>query len=141
MMALAVLVLGGCDGTSDISVSDAVVPVPATADTAAVYLRITNSGDIDDQLLMVTTPQAAAADLHKTSISASGRAKMEAVGALKIPAGETVDLTPGGLHLMMMQPKPLRAGGTVDLTLTFEHAGERKVTARVSDDIADVVGR
>lgn len=138
------LVAGGVvacgPGTSEITVSDAIVPVPATVDTAAVYLRITNDGDRDDRLLTVSTPQASLTHLHETSIDADGRAGMAAVGTLAIPAGETVDLSPGGLHLMMMQPDELVDGETVDLTLTFEHAGTKTVTARVTDDLDDVVG-
>jgi copper(I)-binding protein len=44
---------------------------------------------------------------------------------LAIPAGETVTLAPGGYHLMFMElDGALEAGGSVDVTLTFERAGE-----------------
>ena len=63
--SLGVAALVGCGpGTSRIEVADAVVPVPATADSAAIYLRITNDGDADDRLLKVSTPRAELTTLH-----------------------------------------------------------------------------
>ena len=45
-------------------------------------------------------------------------------GALEIPAGETVELKPGGLHIMFLDVSdPFREGGTVAITLEFEKAG------------------
>lgn len=44
---------------------------------------------------------------------------------LPLPAGETVRLQAGGLHLMLVGlRRPLAAGDVVPLTLTFERAGE-----------------
>ncbi len=51
---------------------------------------------------------------------------------IAIPAGETVELTPGGLHLMFMKVKePFKNGGSVALTLTFEKAGSVDVVLQV----------
>lgn len=140
ILMLGVLLVTACGpGTSKITVTDALVPVPATADSASIYLKITNDGDRDDRLVKVTTPLAALTILHSTAIDPDGRATMTGVGSVKIPAGETVDLSPGGLHLMMMQPDAVSAGDEVDLSLTFEHAGTIEVTARVTDDIEEVL--
>ena len=44
---------------------------------------------------------------------------------LPIPAGATVELAPGGLHMMFMELKqPLLAGDQIKVKLTFEKAGE-----------------
>jgi len=145
-LALAVLVawlpsLVACDpATSEITVADAFVPVPATAESAAAYLTIRNSGDLDDELVGVSTPSAPMAHLHESTVDAEGRSKMVAVGALKIPANSTVALRPAGLHLMLMQPAPLAAGERVELTLRFRHAGAKRVEAKVVDDISEVIG-
>jgi len=57
---------------------------------------------------------------------------MRAVDRLEIPAGETVSLEPGGYHIMLLDlASPLEEGSTVELTLTFENAGELVVTAEV----------
>jgi len=138
---LVAFALVGCGPkVSKISVRRATVPVPATADSAAVYLSIANDGDLDDELLSVSTPAASLTTLHETSIDASGRATMKAVGTLVVPAGATVDLRPGGLHLMMMQPRALAAGDRVELTLTFRHAGAVRVTATVVADVDESMG-
>lgn len=137
----AVLGLVGCQASkADVAVTDAAVPVPASEDTAAVYLTITNSGGTDDVLLSVSTPSAALTHLHKSSVDAEGRATMEAIGTLKIPADTTVKLSPGGLHLMMSKPRPLATGDTVELTLTFKESGTKRVAAKVIDDISEVMG-
>ena len=59
---------------------------------------------------------------------------------IAIPANSTVKLTPGGLHLMMSQPKPLAKGDAVELVLTFERSGTKTVRAKVIDDISEVLG-
>ena len=138
---LGVAALVGCGpGTSRIEVADAVVPVPATADTAAIYLRITNDGDADDRLLRVSTSRAERTTLHETTVDPDGRATMAGVGSVKIPAGETVSSAPEG-STDDAATRPARRRDTVDLTLTFEQAGTVTVPASVTDDIDDVVGR
>jgi periplasmic copper chaperone A len=56
-------------------------------------------------------------------------------GGLPIAAGETVNLAPGGNHVMLEQlTRPLKAGEKIPLTLNFERSGARQVEAQVSDD-------
>jgi periplasmic copper chaperone A len=58
--------------------------------------------------------------------------RMREVSAIDVPAGQTVELKPGGLHLMFMGLKaPLKEGDSVPLTLRFEKAGEKTVQLRV----------
>ena len=58
--------------------------------------------------------------------------KMRPVGALELRPGAPTVLKPGGLHIMLMGVKaPLRQGETFPLTLTFEGAGRREVSATV----------
>ena len=48
----------------------------------------------------------------------------EKADGIPIPAGQTVTLQPGGLHIMFMQvEKPFEEGRNVRVTLTFEKAG------------------
>ncbi|MEZ5406983.1 MAG: copper chaperone PCu(A)C [Acidimicrobiales bacterium] len=67
------------------------------------------------------------------SSAADGAMVMQEVkGGLEIPAGETVELAPGGYHVMLMElAEPLKEGATFDLTLTFENAGEKTVNVEV----------
>jgi hypothetical protein len=45
-----------------------------------------------------------------------------------------VALEPGGYHIMLLElAAPLEVGSTIDVTLTFEHAGQKVVSAEVRD--------
>ena len=57
---------------------------------------------------------------------------MRPVGVLDLPAGKTVELKPGGLHLMLMDLKqPIAKGGSIPLTLRFEDAKGVKSSLQV----------
>ncbi len=57
---------------------------------------------------------------------------MREIDAIEIPAGETVELVPGGLHIMLIDlVEDLEVGDRFEVTLTFEHAGDVTVTAEV----------
>ena len=96
---------------------------------SAAYFTIRNAGGAD-KLLSVTSP-AADASLHSTTMD-DGVMRMRPLQALDIAAKSTVDLKPGGTHVMLMGLKqPLQAGGTLELDLKFEKSGERKATAEI----------
>jgi len=53
-------------------------------------------------------------------------------GGVEIPAGQTVELKPGGLHLMFMQvTEPFKEGQSLPVTLEFEKAGKVELTLPV----------
>jgi periplasmic copper chaperone A len=57
---------------------------------------------------------------------------MHPVERIEVPAGGSVSLEPGGYHIMLINlTQELEVGGTIDLTVTFEKAGDIKVTAEV----------
>ena len=95
------------------------------------FVRIANSGGAD-RLLSASSPAAKAVELHTMSMDGEVM-KMRQLDAIELPAGKTVELKPGGLHLMFMGLKaPLKAGATLPLTLKFEKAGELTVTVPVA---------
>lgn len=97
---------------------------PPSAKTGAVYLAITNSGASLDVLREISTPVAASAMIHRTTLE-NGVMKMSHVMSLEIPAGTTVEFAPGGYHAMLMGlTAPLMTGSGFDITLRFEKAGE-----------------
>ena len=134
-LVVVALALGACGGASDavgISVSGAWVrPAPAGGETAA-YFTVTNAGSKDDTLVGVSTPDAATAGLHKTSTDASGMTGMAPTDSIAIPAGSIVELKAGGYHVMLTGVvRELVIGGSINLVLTFEHAGVVRATAEV----------
>ena len=63
-----------------------------------------------------------------------GNMTMSQVEAIELPAGETVALEPGSYHIMMLElAEPLEAGQSIEVTLEFENAGTKTVTAEVRD--------
>ncbi|HSJ46939.1 MAG TPA: copper chaperone PCu(A)C [Euzebyales bacterium] len=133
LIGTIVLLLAACSGAAsggEISVTDAHVPVPAGANGAA-YMTLTNDGDADDTLVRVSTDVAETVGLHETSTQ-DGSMSMQEVDGIDIPAGGDAVLEPGGLHVMLIGvTQDLAEGDTLDLTLTFDNAGEQTVSAEV----------
>ena len=58
--------------------------------------------------------------------------KMRAVKGLDLPAGKTVELKPGGYHVMLMDLKQqMKEGDTVPLTLVVEGKDKKRSTIEV----------
>lgn len=68
--------------------------------TSAVYLRITNRGATDQVIVSAESAAAEHIAFHRTVVE-NEIARMEALDALVIPAGETLELRPGGAHIML----------------------------------------
>ena len=99
--------------------------------TTAAYFKLENRGAAADKLLAISTPAAGMAHIHE-SIETNGIAQMRPVPSIVLKPGESVQLAPGGLHVMVMNLKaPIIAGEKVPLVLRFEKAGEVKVEAEV----------
>jgi periplasmic copper chaperone A len=119
----------------DIVIADAWTRPTATGMPMGVaYFTLTNLGRTADALIAASTPLAARAEIHETSI-VEGMARMRPLGEIGLAAGQRVAVAPGGIHLMLVGLKaPLAAGTRVPLTLEFRAAGrvtiELTVTAR-----------
>ena len=81
------------------------------------------------RLVSASSPLAGVAEIHDVKMDGDVM-KMRAVAVLELPAGKTVELKPGGLHLMLMDLKqPLPVGTSVPLTLVLKDS--RGVESRV----------
>lgn len=128
---VATFAVSACSsGEPDLEVSAAQAGEPA-AGSSQVVVAIRNDGTGDDTLVGAETPAAAAVEMHLTEV-VDGRASMTQQDAVAIPAGETVEFRPGGLHLMLVVPDAtVTVGGTFELTLHFERSGDRTVPVEV----------
>jgi len=120
---------------NDVMVMDAFARASAlpAAKAGAVYMTLTNNSSKVDHLLSVATDASETAQLHE-SVEKDGVATMKPVEALEIPAGGTVELKPGGTHIMLTGLKaPLKKGGMIVLELKFEQAGTVQVMAHVGE--------
>ncbi len=99
---------------------------------AGGFMKIENKGAAD-QLIAASSPVAGEMQLHTMAMDGNVM-KMREVKAIDVPANGSVDLKPGGLHLMFMDMKaPLKAGETVSVRLKFQKSGEVEVKMQVRD--------
>lgn len=89
-------------------------------DVGGVYLDV--KSERDAKLTGVKSALAEKATIHSMKIE-NGMMEMRAVSVVELPAGKTVKLDPGGMHLMLLGlKKPLVPGAKVPLTLFVENA-------------------
>jgi copper(I)-binding protein len=105
---------------------------PAAAKVGSAYMRIVNRGSAPDRLIGGTTTVAGRFEVHATSRTGDVVRMQRLDGGLAIGPGETVELKPGGVHVMLLDlQRPLKQGETIAGTLTFEKAGTVAVEFRV----------
>ncbi|MBL0408128.1 copper chaperone PCu(A)C [Microvirga aerilata] len=97
---------------------------PGGVRRAVGYMRITNTGQQADRLVGGTAAGPGRLEVHQ-SVTADGFARMQAVAeGLVIGPGETVELKPGGPHVMLVDLRQgPKAGEIIKGTLVFEKAG------------------
>ncbi len=103
--------------------------------SGAAYFRIANDATTDDFLLSVTSPDAGMVMLMTDSADANGVMKMNAVPeGFIIKAKGARLLASAGDHVMLMGlTHAIKAGNTITLLLTFQHAGQVTVTLPVDN--------
>ena len=117
--------------SSKIEVTDAWARPPiGQARNTAAYLTLVNRGSEPDRLLGASTPVAGKAELHTTTREGDVM-RMREVQNVELKPGASVSFAPGGLHVMLLDVQPLKAGSTFPLTLQFEKAGKQDVTVAV----------
>lgn len=117
-------------------------PTAAPGVPGVGFITLTNTGKQPDRLLKAESPRAGSVEIHESKLD-GGVMRMRALSdGLAVPAGKSVTLAPGGVHLMLFALRePLKVGEEVPLTLTFERAGKLstrlKVESRDAQPAAD----
>lgn len=107
------------------------LPPPNLSVTAA-YMTLSNSGDDDLTVVHAECPLAATVELHEHLQDAAGVMRMRQVTSLSLPAGGSLAMEPGGLHLMLIGlHQPLTEGEIVPVTLHLADGGTLEVAAEV----------
>jgi copper(I)-binding protein len=98
--------------------------VPKGTSVAAGYLTIRNTGSEPDRLVSGSTPVAGKFEVHEMSMD-NGVMRMRPVaGGVEIKPGQTVELKPQSIHIMMTGLKqPIEKGKSFKGALVFERAG------------------
>lgn len=125
---LARYVLSLSAAPRDIEITDAWARQPNPARTmGAGYLRLTNHQEKPIALVGASSPAAGVVELHEM-ITADGMMSMRQVKKIDIAPGATVELRPGGLHLMLIDlTRTLKPGETIEATLRFDDGSIRQV--------------
>lgn len=96
------------------------------------FITITNTGSTDDVLIGAESPSADHMELHEMAMEGDVMKMRPVKNGIPVPAGQTVELKPGGLHMMFMKvTEPFVEGGKVNVKLTFQKAGSVDVVLPV----------
>ncbi|OGS97775.1 MAG: hypothetical protein A3K04_02285 [Gallionellales bacterium RBG_16_56_9] len=100
------------------------------------YMKISSPTPVT--LIHVETDAAKEVQVHIMHMD-NGVMKMREQGPLAILAGKTVELAPGGLHLMLLGLKQaLKAGDTITLKMTFIDANKVKTTSVIKAPVRPI---
>jgi hypothetical protein len=106
---------------------------PAGAKVAGGFMTITNTGSTPDRLVGGSFPLAGRFEVHEMAVANGIMTMRELAKGLEIAPGQTVELKPGGYHVMFMDlTAQVREGQPLRGTLVFEKAGTVEVEYRVA---------
>ena len=114
---------------------------PAAAPVVGGYLKLTNEGTAEDRFVGGTSPDAERVEVHESSTT-DGVARMRPLKeGIVLKPGETVELKPGGIHLMLVRPmRQFKEGEMIPVTLEFEKAGQLEVQFKVQKGVPETHG-
>ncbi|AEG70613.1 copper chaperone PCu(A)C [Ralstonia solanacearum] len=139
-LRLAVLTAGvfaSAAALAQVTVQDAWVRGTVPGQTATGAFMTLQAAD-SARLVGVSTPAAAKAEIHEMKMDGNVM-RMRAVTTLPLPKGETVQLKPGGYHVMLLDLKqPLTKDTTVPITLKVELADHRIVEQKIDAKVRDL---
>ena len=104
---------------------------PPGGKVGAAYISIENRSDTEERLVAAASPAAGSVSAHET-LDEDGIAKMRPLPSLSVAPGATLEMKPGGIHLMLAGlAAPLREGERIAVTLQFKDAGSLTVPVEV----------
>lgn len=139
VLAVTVLLAGCAGGEPQLEIVGDPAASAGRAGSSQVQVSIANRGDGADTLVGASTPQAVAVEIHRTELD-GGRAQMDTLSEIEVPAGGQVDFRPGQEHLMLVVPdETVVEGGTVELVLEFDRSEPLTLQVPVIDlvDLAE----
>ncbi|GIK54786.1 MAG: copper chaperone PCu(A)C [Chloroflexi bacterium] len=137
VLLVGLLVQAACSNSESkaapITVENVRANMTMPTDTGSFWMLITNNSDTDDALLGAAVDGCGVIELHDMVMENDVMVmRPVAGGKIPIPAGQTVELKPGGLHVMCMQKAaPLALGTKVKIELEFANAGTITVEGEV----------
>jgi hypothetical protein len=119
-------------GFAQLEFSDAWIKnLPDPVPVRAGYMTIYNPQSQAISIVAFHSDAFASVEIHQTRMQ-DGMMRMDPVPNLTIAPGETVQLAPGGLHLMLMQPaQPTRPGEVRRITIEFDDGSRQTLELTV----------
>lgn len=136
-IAIAATLLVAGAAHAQVTVQDAWVraTVPQQKATGA-FMRLTAAQDA--RLVSASSPVAGVTEVHEMKL-VDNVMKMRPLPALDLPAGQVVELKPGGYHIMLLDlMQPVAQGSTVPLTLVFEAKDGQRTTQELQAPVRAV---
>lgn len=98
----------------------------------AAFMTLRNATAQDDRLIAARSDAARVVEIHETIMDGEVMRMHPLEDGVLLPAGETVELSPGGIHIMLIDiQRDLQPGESVAITLELEQAGSITVEAEV----------
>ncbi len=99
------------------------------------FMKLTAPANM--KLIAVSTPVAKIGEIHEMKMEGSIMKMAEVKGGLELPAGQAVELKPGGFHIMLLDLKQsLKVDAQVPVTLTFSNAKGEQSKVEVKMPVA-----
>ena len=129
-ITLAALIFAAFPVMAQVTVKDPWVRATVAAQKATgAFMQITSAQDA--RLVEASSPVAGVVEVHEMVMDKDVM-KMRAVKGLDLPAGKTVELKPGGYHVMLMDLKEqMKEGATVAVTLVVEGKDKKRSAIEV----------
>ena len=109
----------GSANAAGLTISDAWIRAMPAGIPAGGYFTLHNSGGKTVILTGANSPACGMLMLHQSE-NMGGMMKMDDIASVEVPAGGTVRFSPGGYHLMCMNPtSAIKPGGKVPVVLEF----------------------
>lgn len=118
---------------ADVSVSDPWVRATVAQQKATgAFMRITSP--VDARLVSASSPVAGVVEIHEMVMDGEIM-KMRAIPGLALPAGQAVELKPGGYHVMLIDLKQqVKVGDVVPVSIVVEGADGKRETLELKAD-------
>ncbi len=120
-LVLAACLMGAAVHAQSVDVRDAWARTTVPGQKASgAFMKLTAKEGT--RLVGASSPVAGVTEVHEMKMEGDVM-RMRAVTALDLPAGQTVELKPGGYHVMLLDLKlALRKDSSIPLTLVFKDA-------------------
>jgi len=113
---------------------------PPGAKVAGGFMVLENRSGAADRLIAATADVSGVVEIHEMAMEKDVM-KMRQIPGLDLAAGRTMDLKPGGYHVMLMELKQqMKGGDVVPITLVFEDDAKKRFTQDIKAPVTALGG-